>query len=159
MEARRQDMTTSIGLLILRLGIGGYMITHGVPKLQMALAGSFDKFGDPIGLGSGLSLILMVTAEFFCALAVMLGMATRVVAIPIVIGMGVAALVVHGSDPWTIGEGARLFMAGQAKSWASKEPALLFLIPFLALIFTGAGRFSIDGLVGGAGRKDGNRLS
>jgi uncharacterized membrane protein YphA (DoxX/SURF4 family) len=29
----------------------------------------------------------------------------------------------------------------------SKEPALLFLIPFLALVFTGAGRFSIDGLI------------
>ena len=26
-------------------------------------------------------------------------------------------------------------------------PALLFLIPFLALIFTGAGKFSIDGMI------------
>ena len=30
---------------------------------------------------------------------------------------------------------------------ASKEPALLFLVPFLALVFTGAGRFSLDGLI------------
>jgi uncharacterized membrane protein YphA (DoxX/SURF4 family) len=29
----------------------------------------------------------------------------------------------------------------------SKEPALLYLIPFLALIFTGPGRISIDELI------------
>lgn len=46
--------------------------------------------------------------------------------------------------PRTMGEGARLFLAGESKS---REHALLYLIPFLALIFTGAGRLSIDGLV------------
>lgn len=147
MEATRQDIATSIGLLTLRLGIGAYMLTHGWGKLQMALAGGFDKFGDPIGLGSGLSLALMTAAEFFCALAVMLGAATRAAAAPVVFGMGVAAFVVHGADPWTPGEGARLFTTGAAKSWASKEPALLYLIPFLALIFTGPGRFSVDELI------------
>lgn len=147
MEARRQDLTTSTGLLILRLGIGGYMLTHGFGKLQMLLAGDFARFGDPIGLGSAPSLVLIVLAEFFCALAVMIGWATRVTAMPVVIGMAVAAFVVHGGDPWTMGEGASLFKAGQAKSWASREPALLYLIPFVALIFTGAGRLSFDGLV------------
>lgn len=147
MEASRQDLTTSIGLLILRLGIGGYMLTHGWGKLQMALAGGFDKFGDPIGLGSGLSLVLMMTAEFFCALAVMLGLATRFAAAPTAFGMAVAAFVVHGADPWTMEQGAKLFMTGAAKSWASREPALLYLVPFLALIFTGAGRFSLDELI------------
>ena len=147
MEATRQDLTTSIGLLILRVGIGGYMLTHGWGKLQMMLAGDFDKFGDPIGLGSGLSLVLMTTAEFFCALAVALGLATRFVAAPIVFGMAVAAFVVHGADPWTMGEGVRLFATGSSKSWAAKEAALLYLTPFLAMIFTGAGRFSLDALI------------
>lgn len=146
METRRHDLTTSVGLLILRLGIGGYMLTHGWGKVQMLLAGDFDKFGDPIGLGNTLSLVLVVTAEFLGALLVMLGAATRFAAATVVIAMTVAALVAHGSDPWTMGEGYRLFMSGESKSWASKEPALLYLIPFLALVFTGAGRFSIDGL-------------
>lgn len=147
MEARRQDLTTSIGLLILRLGIGGYMASHGWGKLQMLLAGDFDNFADPIGLGKPLSLVLMVTAEFFCALLVMVGFVTRLAALPVVFGMGVAAFVVHVDDPWSMEEAAKLFLAGQSQSWASKEPALLFLIPFLALIFTGAGRFSIDALI------------
>ncbi|HZW36366.1 MAG: DoxX family protein [Deltaproteobacteria bacterium] len=147
MEARRQDLSTSIGLLILRLGIGGYLVTHGWGKLQMVLAGEFAKFGDPIGLGSGMSLVLVMTAEFLCALAVAFGAATRLAAAPVVISMGVAAFVAHAANPWTMEKAYVLFMSGAAKSWASKEPALLYLIPFLALVFTGAGRFSIDGMI------------
>ena len=52
METQRNAMAASIGLLILRIGIGGYLITHGWGKLQMLLAGGADKFGDPIGLGA-----------------------------------------------------------------------------------------------------------
>ncbi len=148
MGSKQQSLSTSIGLLILRLGIGGYMVTHGIAKVQMMLAGDFDKFGDPIGLGRAASLVLITMAEFLCALLVMVGLATRLAAVPVVIGMAVAAFVAHGSNPWTMGEGARLFLSGEAKSWASKEPALLFLIPFLALIFTGPGGFSMDALVG-----------
>jgi len=147
MQAQGRDLMSSIGLLILRLGIGGYMASHGWGKLQMVMAGGFDQFGDPIGLGSGPSLVLVTFAEFFCAVLVMLGFATRFAAVPVVIAMGVAAFVAHGSDPWTMGEGARLFMTGESQSWASKESALLFLIPFLSLMFTGAGKFSIDGLI------------
>ena len=147
METRGPSFITSFGLLVLRLGIGGFMLTHGWGKLQMLLDGQFDQFGDPIGLGNELSLVLAVSAEFLSALLVMLGLATRLAAIPLIITMAVAAFVVHGNDPWTSGRAAELFMSGQAKSWASKEPALLFLIPFLALIFTGPGRISLDHLI------------
>jgi len=47
----------------------------------------------------------------------------------------VAAVAVNGADPWMMGAGR------------SKEPALLYLVPFLALVFTGPGRFSIDALI------------
>ena len=114
----------------------------------MVLAGNFDKFADPIGIGKPASLVLMTFAEFFCSLAVVFGFATRLAAFAVVIGMAVAVIFVHTHDPWTMGEGARLFMAGAAKSWSSKEPALLYLIPFFALIFTGAGIFSVDALIG-----------
>jgi putative oxidoreductase len=128
-------MMQSVGLLILRLGMGGYMMTHGWGKLQMVINRQFDQFGDPIGLGNTLSLILAMLAEFFCALLVLIGLGTRVAAVPVVLTMGVAAFVVHASDPWTMGGGA------------SKEPALLFLTGFLALVFLGGGRFSFDALI------------
>jgi putative oxidoreductase len=147
MDARRQDLTNSVGLLILRLGAGGYMLTHGWGKLQMVFAGKFADFPDPIGLGGPLSLVLATFAEFVCAILVMIGFGTRFAAAPIVFTMAVAALVAHGSDPWTSGEAARLFSAGETKFPVSKEPAVLFLTVFLTLIFTGAGRLSIDGLI------------
>lgn len=147
METQRQELMRSVGLLILRVGMGGYMLTHGWGKLQMVLAGGFDQFGDPIGLGNRASLVLVMMAEFVCALLVVLGLATRFAAVPLVVAMAVAAFVAHGNDPWTMETAALRFMAGEAQSWASREPALMYLIPFLALIFTGAGRFSLDGVI------------
>lgn len=146
MESRR-DWIRSIGLLTLRLGIGGFMLLHGWGKLQMLQAGEFEKFADPIGLGNKLSLVMATLAEVGGSILVILGLGTRLAAIPLAFTMLVAAFVAHGNDPWTMGEGAKLFMTGAAKSWASKEPALLFLIPFLALIFTGPGCISIDALI------------
>jgi putative oxidoreductase len=131
-----KELTTSIGLLILRLGMGGYMASHGWGKFRLLVAGEFEQFADPIGMGKTLSLISVVLAEFVCSLLVMIGLATRFAALPIVFAMGVAAFVVHANDPWTMGQGP-----------ASKEPALLFLLAFLTLVFTGAGKFSADGLI------------
>lgn len=149
MTARRYDTMTSAGLLILRLGIGGYMLTHGWGKLQMLLAGEFDKFADPIGVGNTLSLILIVLAEFLCALLVVAGLLTRAAAVPLVIAMAVAAFLVHGSDPWTASAAAKLFFAGESTFPRSKEPALMYLVVFLALFFTGGGRFSLDAIIRG----------
>jgi putative oxidoreductase len=152
MEAAWRSLTTSIGLLILRLGVGGYMLSHGWGKLQMMLAGDFENFPDPIGMGKGLSLVMVTVAEFFCAALVMVGFVTRLAAVPVVIAMAVAAFVAHANDPWSAETAAKAFFAMQSETWFSKEPALLFLIPFLALVFTGAGRISIDALIWGRKR-------
>lgn len=129
------DIAPSIGLLVLRLGFGGYMMTHGWGKLQMLLGGEFESFGDPIGLGKPLSLTLATFAEFGCALLVILGLAMRPATVPIITTMAVAAFVVHGADPWTMGDGS------------SKEPAMLFGAAFTALLLTGPGRLSLDALI------------
>jgi putative oxidoreductase len=147
MERPWWDLTNSVGLLILRLGVGGYMLSHGWGKFQMMYAGKFADFGDPIGIGSGASLVLVTVAEFFCSILVIIGLGTRFAAIPIVIAMGVAAFVAHANDPWSAEQAAKAFFAGESKTWFSKEPALLFLIPHLALVFTGGGWLSIDGLL------------
>lgn len=120
-------MQRDLGLLFLRVTVGLMMaLGHGWGKFQNVLSGNFD-FGDPIGLGPTISLILAAFAEFICALLVVFGVKTRWVAIPVVITMLVAAFVVHLDDPW-----------------GRKEFALLYAIPFLTLVFTGAGRYSVD---------------
>lgn len=121
---------TSIGLLILRVGVGGFMaFAHGLPKLT-GFSEMAARFADPIGVGTTASLALAIFAELFCALALVLGLFTRAVALPLLFTMLVAGLIVHADDPW-----------------GKKEFALLYAIPFLTLMLTGGGRYSLDTLI------------
>lgn len=119
-----------IGLLVLRVGVGAFMLfAHGWGKLAGfgELAG---KFPDPIGVGSTVSLVLAIFAEVLCALLVIVGLGTRFAAVPLLVTMLVAAFVVHADDPWS-----------------KQEFALLYAIPFLTLVFTGGGRYALDSLI------------
>lgn len=118
-----------LGLLLLRLGMSGLMLTHGIPKLQKLVAGGEIQFPDPIGIGATASLALAVFGEVVAPALLIVGFLTRWAAIPAAATMAVAAFVVHWSDP--LGE---------------KELALLYLVGFATLFFTGAGHYSIDGL-------------
>jgi len=121
------------GLLVLRVGVGCMMaFSHGLGKITQYFSGDEIQFADPIGLGQSMSLLLAGSSEFFCALALALGLATRLVSIPLIITMAVAVLVVHGDDPFQ-----------------KKEFALLYLVPFITLFFSGAGRFSVDRMIMG----------
>ena len=115
-----------LGLLILRVGVSGLMLTHGLPKLLNLLQGNFE-FSDPIGLGSTISFILIVIAEAICPVLILVGIKTRIATIPPIIAMAVAAFMVHGADPI-----------------ATKEKALLYLIGFLSIGLMGAGKLSLD---------------
>ncbi|MCE4564010.1 DoxX family protein [Maribellus sp. CM-23] len=117
-------------LLILRVGTGAFMLTHGYPKLQRLLSGEF-QFADPFGLGPGISLGLAVFAEFFCSILLILGLGTRLATIPLIVTMSVAAFIAHGADPF-----------------ARKEMALLYLLSYVVLLFSGPGKISVDQLLG-----------
>ncbi|MDC8001574.1 DoxX family protein [Aequorivita todarodis] len=116
----------NLGLLLLRMGFGGMMLTHGIPKLLKMISGDFS-FGDPIGLGETATLILAVLCEVFFPILVIIGFKTRLSAIPVIITMAVAAFVVHAADPFGI-----------------KEKAILYLIGFIAIALLGAGKYSVD---------------
>ena len=74
------------------------MLVHGYPKLMKVIEGDFG-FADPIGLGPAFSLILVVFAEFVCAIALIIGFKVRLASIPLLITMLVAAFIIHGDDP------------------------------------------------------------
>lgn len=116
-----------LGLLLLRLGFGGFMLTHGIPKLNM-LSNPSD-FGDPIGIGATLSLILALIGEGVAPILMIIGFKTKWAAIPAIITMGVAAFIVHAKD-----------------DLATKEHALLFFFAFFVILLCGAGKYSIDGM-------------
>lgn len=154
MHASRQDALTSLGLLILRVGMGAYMASHGWGKVHMVINRQWEQFADPIGIGKAPSLVLAAGAEFVCALMVAVGLLTRLAAAPVAFTMAVAAFMVHTNDPWTMGKAYELFKAKQTEFPASKEPALVFMIAFLAIVFTGPGRISLDALIFGRKRTD-----
>lgn len=116
-----------LGLLVLRVGVSALMLTHGFPKLIQLIEGNTAVVGDPIGVGSLVSSILVIISEVIAPVLILIGLKTRLAAIPAAITMAVAAFMVHGADPL-----------------AKKEMALLYLIAFVAIALMGAGRFSID---------------
>ena len=48
-------MNTNLGLLLLRLGFSGMMLTHGVPKLLQLIQGDIG-FPDPLRSSNSLGL-------------------------------------------------------------------------------------------------------
>lgn len=113
--------------LILRIGFGGFMLTHGIPKMMKLFAGGEIQFADPIGLGPTASLVLTVFAEVVCAAMILVGFKTKWATFPLMITMLVAAFVVHAADPF-----------------GKKEFALLYAVGYLAIGLFGAGKYSID---------------
>jgi putative oxidoreductase len=114
---------------ILRITLGMLLITHGYDKLKH-ISDNHDQFINFLGLGRNLSFYLVVFAEFFCSLLVMLGLFTRLAAFAIVIDMGVALAIAHKWDAFDTGERAALFLGG-----------------FIVVLLLGPGRASIDSMI------------
>ncbi len=128
--AKYADNGIAVGLFILRLFAGGIMIPHGYQKLT-AFGAKAATFSDPFELEPEISMGLTIFAEFFCAMLVLAGLMTRLAVIPLIIVMCVALFVAH--DGAIFGKG---------------EHAALFLGAYLALLFTGPGKLSLDRLLG-----------
>lgn len=121
----------NVAMLILRLGLGILMMHVGYQKL-IHFADMQPKFMNFLGMGSTISLALVVFAEFFCSLFLILGLFTRFAAIPLIITMCVALFKVNNGDVFSeYGQVAALFLTG-----------------YLVLLFVGPGRVSVDSMIG-----------
>ena len=83
-------------LLFLRLFIGGMMLSHGWAKLA-SFSTLSATFPDPLGVGSTLSLLLILFAEVGCSCLLIFGLMTRLAALPLMFGMLMAFFVIHGA--------------------------------------------------------------
>ena len=115
-----------LGLLILRLGFSLGLMTHGYGKFLNVINRNF-KFSDPIGIGISPSLILASFGEFIAPIFIIIGWKTRLFSIFPVFTMLVAFTIVHDGDPFS-----------------RKEKSLMYLIAFIAIYFTGPGKYSLD---------------
>lgn len=124
---RGMDVT----LLLLRVGASILMIPHGWDKL-MHFKSYSNTFYSLWGLPPMLCLGLVIFAELFCSFALLLGLFTRLAAIPLVFTMFVAAFLVHIAD-----------------GWGEMEHALLYFSIYLPISVFGAGKWSFDKLIFG----------
>ena len=118
----------NLGLLIFRVSIGTIMLAaHGWPKLMRSFSGQEIKFYDFLGIGAAPSLYLAVFSEFFLSILLIFGVFTRFSSLGMIITMFVAFFLAHADDPFS-----------------QKEKALLFLISYITLFFTGPGKFVLQ---------------
>lgn len=125
-----RDRLYDVGLLLFRVTVSCFMLTHGLPKLSKLFADAPVEFADPFGVGPTASLILTVIAEVVCAFLIIIGLLTRIAAIPLIIAMTVAFFYIHINDDFAV-----------------KEMAGLYLISYILLLITGPGRYSFDNLI------------
>lgn len=117
-------------LLVLRLGTGLLMMNHGYDKL-VHFGSMHNKFMNFMGIGTSLSLALVIFAEFFCSIFIVLGLFTRLATIPLIIVMCVA-----------------LFKAHNAEVFGKGELAALYLAAYFTILLVGPGKVSVDGMIG-----------
>jgi putative oxidoreductase len=134
----------NLSLFIVRVGLGAVMLPHGLQKL-------FGWFGGP-GFGKTLAMfttqmhipaaiaLLVIVAESFGALGLIVGLCARVAAFGILCDMAGAVAMVHWSN-------------GFFMNWMGKQAGegfeyhLMAIAMALAVIVDGAGRWSLDGVV------------
>jgi putative oxidoreductase len=117
-------------MLLTRICFGGLLlVNYGFDKMVKFSRLQYT-FGDPFHIGAKWSLVLVIFAEVFCALLLVLGLFTRLAAIPLVISLGIAFFLIHNHNI-DKGQNAALFLAG-----------------ILAILLCGPGRASVDHMMG-----------
>lgn len=125
-----------LGKLLLRILIGGLILMHGIAKLQGGVGpiqGMLAKLGAPEPIA-----YLVYIGEVLAPVMLIAGIWTRVAALIVVVNMVVAVVLVHRPQ---------LLQITETGGWALELQAL-YLFGALAIVFLGAGRYSIGGAEG-----------
>jgi putative oxidoreductase len=123
-----------LGLTLLRVILGIVFLAHGYQKLFVygigGVAGTFAQMGIP---APHLAAYLATFAEFFGGIALLLGLFTRLAAIPVAFTMIVAILQVHLQGGFYAPKGV--------------EYPLTLLVANIALVVAGGGAFALDNVL------------
>ncbi|MDX8339868.1 DoxX family protein [Draconibacterium sp. IB214405] len=124
--------TIDVALLVLRITIGILMLNHGIPKVKKLLSSEPIQFFSTFGLSEKNSLIAAAFVEVFFSFLLIVGLGTRLAAIPLLLTMVIAA-----------------FHTLKAFPFDKKEVPILFLLIYIALLLGGSGKFSLDYIIFG----------
>ena len=121
-----------LGLLILRLTLGGLMLFHGVAKLIHGISG-IESMLSSKGLPSFFAYGVYV-GEVLIPILLILGFRTRIAALIFAFNMLVAMFLAHAGD---------IFSLSKHGGWAV-ELIALFLFGAITLFFTGSGKYAFS---------------
>ena len=125
-----------LGKLILRVVLAVLLLFHGLAKISGGIGfieGMLQKAGLPGAFG-----YLVYVGEVLAPLLILVGVFTRAAAAVVAINMVVALLLVHSGEFFTISD---------TGGWALELQGM-YLGSAIALIFLGAGRYSLGGASG-----------
>ena len=133
----------SVLLLVLRLYFGYRFFQTGMGKLQNIdnVVKYFTSLGIPF---PELNVYLAASTECIGGLLLLVGFASRAIAIPLSFTMIVAYATAHSDALFGIFENSKAFI---------KQEPFPFLLTALLVLAFGPGKFSIDGLIKARGRK------
>lgn len=116
-------------LLAVRIVFGLLFLNHGIEK-WIAFGDMAMTFPDPLGVGSSISLLLVLFAEILCSIAFIIGLLFRLTLLPMIFTMIMAVFVIHSGDPIGV-----------------REPAIIYLTMFVVMFISGPGKFSVDATI------------
>jgi putative oxidoreductase len=115
-----------LGLLLLRISVGGLMLFHGIAKLLHGI--------DFLAQSMGFVAYAVYIGEVLAPLAILLGWRTRIASVILAINCIVAIGFAHSDQ---------LFSLTENGAYAN-ELLMLFLLGAVALFFTGAGKYALS---------------
>ena len=124
--------SNDLGLLLLRITVGGMMLFHGIHKAVYGV-GPIGDMLSAIGLPSFIAYGSLL-AELVASLMIVCGVWTRMASVVFAGNMIVAILMAHSADRFSINA-----MTG---GWAIELPAF-YLLASAVLCLTGAGKYAV----------------
>ena len=119
----------NFGMLVLRVVLGIMLLSHGYSKL-IGFNSLRYRFMNFLHMGSTLSLVLIIFAELFCSIFLILGLFTRFACIPILIAMAVV-----------------VFVATHGQILGPGERGTIYLAATFTILLCGPGKISVDAMI------------
>lgn len=132
-----QPINLDLGLLLIRIILGLLMAFYGYEKLihfeTMAASDFWSKNVNFLGFTGKIPLALTVFAELFCSILLIIGLLSRLALIPLLICMGFIIVSIMQFSVLNSGDNGYEI-----------NTAFVYFIIYLALFFTGPGKYSLD---------------